>query len=95
MIALVLAAPPWDPARAKAGLDLAMTLATFELPFDLCFVGAGCYCLNPEFPISRQFASLPLYGCDSWLVDQDGPWIDARRSSNPRPCVPEYGNANR
>ena len=73
MIALVFSAPPGDKKRTRAGIDLAMTLATFETEFELYFVGAAADCLAPdERPksASRLLASLPLYGLAQWYCDR-------------------------
>lgn len=69
MIALVLSAPPADATRTRAGADLAMTLATFETPFELFFVGDACQALSPEHPSSKRFSALPLYGKDDWVFE--------------------------
>ncbi len=74
MIALVLSAHPADQARTRAGIDLAMTLATFETPFELFFTGPACQCLQrsdvPKSP-ARLLSALPMYGLDQWFHDQE------------------------
>jgi len=76
MIAVVLSAHPGEHQRTRAGIDLAMTLATFETPFELFFTGPAAACLAPsDLPKSpaRLLASLPLYGLEQWYVDQSLP----------------------
>ena len=73
MIALVLSAAPSDHARTRAGIDLAMTLATFETPFALYFQGPACACLSSEKTgrwARKRLAALPLYGLQTWYADQ-------------------------
>lgn len=73
MIALVLSAAPSDHARTRAGIDLAMTLATFETPFALYFHGPACACLSSEKTgqwARKRLAALPLYGLQTWYADQ-------------------------
>lgn len=69
MIALVLSAAPADTSRTRAGIDLAMTLATFETPFELFFVGDACQVLVPDLPPAKRIGSLPLYGKDHWVYE--------------------------
>lgn len=72
MIALVLSAHLSDKKRTRAGIDLALTLATFETPFSLFIVGPAQGCLvqseHPQSP-SRRLAALPLYGLDTWFCE--------------------------
>lgn len=79
MIAVVLTAPWWDRAATKAGLDLAMTLASFDMPFELFIQGDACGMQRADggqgHP-SKALSSLGLYGKPNWFTDQDGPWID-------------------
>lgn len=73
MIALVLSAAPSDHARTRAGIDLAMTLATFETPFALYFQGRACACLSSDNAgqwARKRLAALPLYGLQTWYADQ-------------------------
>ena len=75
MIGLVLTAGPWNSSRCKAGLDLSLTLASFDLEFKLFLLGDAAQCVIPTQEASKRFSALPLYGCDHWYVDQPGAFI--------------------
>lgn len=79
MIALVISAPWWQRSATKAGLDLAMTLASFDMPFELFIQGPACAMQTRDAPTghpAKTLASLALYGKSEWFTDTPGDWIE-------------------
>ena len=77
-VLIVVRHSPYGSSLAKASLDVALSMAAFEQPVDMLFIGDGVLqlCGNQDTQalgvksILRQLASLPLYEMNSVYVDE-------------------------
>jgi len=79
---------PYSSLACKEGLDLALVLATFEQPIDLCLSGAALSILTREQnPISEQgknlhklLDGLEFYDIENIFIEKDNNWTDKKNS---------------
>lgn len=73
---------PYSNLSCKEGLDLALVLATFEQPVDLCLSGAALSILNNgQDPTIEQgknlhklLDGLAFYDIENVFIDKDSTW---------------------
>lgn len=73
---------PYSSLACKEGLDLALVLATFEQPVDLCLSGAALSILtseqNPAIEqgknLHKLLDGLEFYDIENIYIEKDGNW---------------------
>ena len=76
---------PYASLACKEGLDLALVLATFEQPVDLCLSGAALGLLTDnQNPTTEQgknlhklLAGLEFYDIENVYVEKSHAWLDS------------------
>ncbi len=74
---LIYRQPPYHAKGVKAGIDLAMGYAAFNMSPSLLFMHDGVWQLVPEHQgqaievksVEKALSALPLYDIDDWYVD--------------------------
>jgi tRNA 2-thiouridine synthesizing protein C len=83
-ILIHLNSSPYSSLACKEGLDLALVLATFEQPVDLCLSGAALAILTDnQDPTAEQgknlhklLAGLEFYDIENIYIEKANTWIE-------------------
>ncbi|ETX09446.1 sulfur oxidation protein [Marinomonas ushuaiensis DSM 15871] len=79
---------PYSSLACKEGLDLALVLATFEQPVDLCLSGAALSILTSEQSptieqgknLHKLLDGLEFYDIENIFIEKDSSWANTETS---------------
>ena len=79
---------PYSGLACKEGLDLALVLATFEQPVDLCLSGAALALLSDDQQptaehgknLHKLLAGLEFYDIENVYIEKANSWLDSTTS---------------
>lgn len=77
---IIVDKPPYGDWSGREALDMAFSLAAFDQPVSLLFVGGGVNWLRPgqnaenikQKTVTRQLGAATVFGIEEFLVDSGG-----------------------